>query len=274
VPESPTVAAIGSVAAAALAASGGATQLFAVMGGGAYLAAGDVTLWAGSAGAPLHGRAVLLEGALPSAWHAVRLAFDGIAPWRPDFPGSVAGGAGMLGGRAAALAGWLARTEQPRGLATLLAGTEPHFPLHGARPLCCAFIARACSPDNGGAAEAALPLLGLGPGLTPSGDDFVAGALLALRLLEMADPVRARTVDALGASLRRAAERRTNRISAVLLGDASRGQSFAPMHALLAALAAGEEGAQRDAARSLVALGHSSGWDLLAGLCAGLGAAL
>jgi hypothetical protein len=69
-----------------------------------------------------------------------------------------------------------------------------------------------------------------------------------------------------------AAPGRTHPISAALLGDLAAGRSWAPLHELVAALAAGTPRAAGAAARRLVALGHSSGWDMLAGVGAGLGA--
>jgi hypothetical protein len=82
------------------------------------------------------------------------------------------------------------------------------------------------------AAEAALDLLGLGPGLTPSGDDLLAGMLLALDGLERQD-----LVAPIGARLLAAAPERTTRISRAHLAAAALGQGAAPLHDLLTALA-------------------------------------
>jgi hypothetical protein len=54
-----------------------------------------------------------------------------------------------------------------------------------------------------------------------------------------------------------------------LLGDLLAGEGWAPLHDLARALAGDDETASRDAARHLTRLGHSSGWDLLAGFVAG-----
>jgi hypothetical protein len=68
-----------------------------------------------------------------------------------------------------------------------------------------------------------------------------------------------------------AAPARTHPISAALLGDCAAGLSWAPLHDLVGALAEGAPEAAAAAARRLVTLGHSSGWDMLAGVGAGLG---
>jgi hypothetical protein len=86
-------------------------------------------------------------------------------------------------------------------------------------------------------------LFGLGPGLTPSGDDLVGGFLLA------------RPDAALGAWAVAAARARTSPISAAHLAAAAAGEASAVFHD---ALAGGPLG-------PLLALGHSSGWDMLAG---------
>lgn len=113
-------------------------------------------------------------------------------------------------------------------------------------------------------ATASTDLLGLGAGLTPSGDDLVAGYLAALRARGLP------AVDALGAEVRRLAPRRTTRLSAALLVAADRGAVVPEAAAVLRA--AGGEGDVEVATRRLLALGHTSGWYLAAGLAAGCAA--
>jgi hypothetical protein len=125
--------------------------------------------------------------------------------------------------------------------------------------------------DGHAAGDAAIGLIGLGPGLTPSGDDFIAGALFAARLRAAAEPRVDETAAWLGRAVLAVLPGRTNRISAALLGDAAEGLGFAALHELCHALAGGEGGAIDAAARRLVAIGHSSGWDMLTGLLAGIG---
>jgi hypothetical protein len=61
------------------------------------------------------------------------------------------------------------------------------------------------------------------------------------------------------------ARQRTHPISAVLLSDLLAGEGHEPLHALASALATDAASAAVDAVGRLVRIGHSSGWDLLAG---------
>jgi hypothetical protein len=108
-------------------------------------------------------------------------------------------------------------------------------------------------------------LLGLGAGLTPSGDDLVAAALFGRRLVDR-DAAWARV----GAALVRDAGTATHAISAALLADAVAGESFEPLHELADALVAGDAGAALAAAQALLRVGQASGWDMLAGLMTGI----
>ena len=73
------------------------------------------------------------------------------------------------------------------------------------------------------------------------------------------------------ASVRAHAPELTHPISAALLGDMLDGHAHAPLHELADALAAAAPlDATLAAARRLVRIGHSSGWDMLAGLVGGV----
>lgn len=112
-----------------------------------------------------------------------------------------------------------------------------------------------------GAIEELAELLGgRGPGLTPAGDDLLAGLVLTARARWGAD-AEARLVAAVGAV-------RTTRPAAAFLHWAARGQSLAPAHDVLVALAAGER--DEPAERRVTAIGASSGRCLLAGLRIGV----
>jgi hypothetical protein len=112
------------------------------------------------------------------------------------------------------------------------------------------------------AAGAVAPLLGRGTGLTPAGDDLVAGALASLRAL--GSPA----ADQLGAAVRALARAATTRLSAALLEAADVGALVPEAAGVLRALAGG--GDVETAADRLVALGHTSGWHLAAGLLVGV----
>jgi hypothetical protein len=113
--------------------------------------------------------------------------------------------------------------------------------------------------DHRVGAATADDLLGLGPGLTPLGDDLLAGWLAVHRLLGVATP----EVDEVLAGARA----RTTLLSATLLDCAAHGEVVPEFAAWLSALATSD--AQR-ALDSLLNLGATSG----AGLAYGAAVAL
>ncbi len=115
-------------------------------------------------------------------------------------------------------------------------------------------------------ASAPVDLLGLGPGLTPSGDDLLCGALLALNAIARAD-----VAGDLYAALLRAPARVTSVLSWALLAAAAEGQGAEALHALIIAVL--QDQAADRALESLSRHGHTSGWDSLAGAAIALHAA-
>lgn len=106
-------------------------------------------------------------------------------------------------------------------------------------------------------------LIGLGPGLTPSGDDFVGGVLIALRYLS-----RNNLADRLaGWALPLAAEG-TGAISRAHLTCATQGEGASALHELLVAVCAADSAGIARHLTAVEAIGHSSGWDALAGIAA------
>jgi hypothetical protein len=143
------------------------------------------------------------------------------------------------------------------------------------------------------AGRAATDLAGLGPGLTPSGDDVLAGALLAVAVSEPADAERLRTE--IMASVRG----RTSRISEAYLAAAADGDAGEAWHTLVAMIRRGEvpagnkslphsrvstgdrtagdpPGGSRGpdiweaAVRRIIAFGETSGADMLSGFVLGM----
>ncbi|MGH3097392.1 MAG: DUF2877 domain-containing protein [Streptosporangiales bacterium] len=112
-------------------------------------------------------------------------------------------------------------------------------------------------------------MLGYGPGLTPGGDDAVVGLLLGMRAVLPTE--RQGEVDRMAADLTRAAVTRTTALSAALLDLAGRGIAARPVVDAVHALAAPPGTEVREAYAALVALGHTSGSDLAAGLLAAVG---
>ena len=104
-------------------------------------------------------------------------------------------------------------------------------------------------------------LVGLGPGLTPSGDDFWCGVMIALRALGFMGILEKVSGDVL-----KLAEERTNKISRAHMECAAGGQGAKALHETISALGMPDEARLRSALRELDKIGHSSGWDSLAGV--------
>jgi len=151
------------------------------------------------------------------------------------------------------LGGRLARLRE-----TLAASTaRPGLPVpHQLADACgkASLAAAACAADQ---------LVGLGPGLTPSGDDLLAGTLAALRLLG-GDPA---FTTALADHVSAVGDRRTTALSATLLRLAGQGNVAAEVGQVIKAL--NGRGSLDEAASRLYAIGHSSGADLAQGLLIG-----
>lgn len=124
-----------------------------------------------------------------------------------------------------------------------------------------ALAAEARARGAGGVVGWGRRVVGLGPGLTPLGDDLLGGALFALRAVWDGSW---RPVEGLVAW----AQGRTSRLSACLVSDLSQGHGPEPLHRLGEALSAGRGDAAQAAAWELVGLGHSTGRALLGGALA------
>lgn len=219
-----------------------------------------VANWDGCAAALSPGQGgYLYDDRLSVGWHLIWLR--GAAVWNPDpnwaaICQSPALAAGLL-----RLETWFARQRLPPA-------AEPD-PLtaaalqHAIRQV----ITPAAENDRGpGLAR----LLGLGPGLTPLGDDWLAGWLLRRRL-----PPRGATAsvdlpghdspDMITTYLVEGAAQRTTRLSRAWLRAAALGWVDAPWNQLLHALATGvAEEIDRAAAR-ILRHGATSGYAMLAG---------
>jgi hypothetical protein len=208
-------------------------------------------------GTPLHPWAVELEEAAlpagPGEGDAVR----------------VAGATLALGARSVALDGMTVaelrlrrRVSAPdaaavRALAARLPPSDPSGPFE---PVLAAALA---SYRDGGDPALLAVLVGIGEGLTPSGDDVIVGALAAFDALDDA-AARGR----LGPALAGGAVR-TTRLAAQSIAAALDGRHAEPVLDVLEALAGGAPRARLDAAASaLLAVGHRSGADTLRGIVA------
>jgi hypothetical protein len=110
------------------------------------------------------------------------------------------------------------------------------------------------------AETAALALIGLGIGLTPSGDDFLVGLLAGL---EATDNGMRR---ALAVAIAQAAPGRTTSFGAALLEHACRREFSQRLHDVLIAVAGRDHPELRHAIDRAMAYGATSGADTLAGL--------
>lgn len=122
-----------------------------------------------------------------------------------------------------------------------------------------AFLDWIAKDAQGSAPRAAASLIGLGPGLTPAGDDFAGGALIALRAAGHAP-----LADRVAAWALALAEEGTGKISRAHLRCAAAGEGHEALHDLLRALNEGEVAIARSM-DALSRVGHSSGLDAAAG---------
>lgn len=117
-------------------------------------------------------------------------------------------------------------------------------------------------------------LLGLGPGLTPSGDDYLCGAMIAMHSFGFG-----KLATQLWEYLLPDSSSLTNRISLAHLAAAAEGEGHEALHACLNVLVQDKpsQGSERQsdlatALSQLAQVGHSSGFDALAGAVAALNA--
>lgn len=103
-------------------------------------------------------------------------------------------------------------------------------------------------------------LIGLGPGLTPSGDDFLAGMLIALSVCG-AKHWQHQLANAVQGALQG-----TGSVSQTHLKAAMKGEGGEAFHQALVALMVGEGDRLGPALSALDRVGHTSGWDGLAGM--------
>ena len=106
--------------------------------------------------------------------------------------------------------------------------------------------------------KAAKALAGLGPGLTPAGDDLLLGVMHGLWATR---PDAAHFTDAIA----RAATPRTHVLSAAWLTAGASGEAAEPWHSLVAALAAHDGQLLEGSVMRILPTGHTSGADALAG---------
>ncbi len=226
--------------------------------------------------------------------HSLLLRTSGAEVWRPPFLIGRVNNA-KIRSRIKTLVQGLESYLPSDGLATLLPhvltlaqGKRPFLPsrclvAQSAMPRVAQLIDATVEGDKSVMDDAVRGLIGLGPGLTPSGDDLLGGLMVALISTAGCDILGANSVGyAVGirhpAMIRELANciannaaQGTNRISAAMLESAVLGFGNDAQHRLLNSLVQPEyEYSRIEVALRLAQIGHTSGWDSLVGLLIGV----
>lgn len=133
-------------------------------------------------------------------------------------------------------------------------------------------LAQAClDQDLRFVARRGKEMIGLGPGLTPSGDDFLGGLFFAARSLHQVCPGDFIWDEDAVIDLLDWAKTQTHPISHAVFSDLALGHGPEPLHDLVGGLLGGRGfNSNLEAALRVAAIGHSSGWDMLAGAVTGM----
>lgn len=170
---------------------------------------------------------------------------------------------------------------RPIALDAAHAAAARHASAHGLGPLVCPSVGMTpvatraaetiasalgalATGEPAQAAHAIIPLIGLGEGLTPSGDDFIVGLVAVLTAGDHpAVTTFARTCAAAAVGL-------TTIVGIDLLQHAAAGRFVERVHDLISALYHDDAAATRTACTSLLRMGSTSGMDTLVGVLAGM----
>ena len=199
----------------------------------------------------------------------LEIQFDAAAPWSPRLRSSA-------DAADSAAARWRRRSGATRAIAQGRASAagfgallredlsdDPVGILGVAHPILSELVVALEAGDRTRAAEVARRLVGLGPGLTPSGDDVLVGIEAALHAL--ARPSAGFLALAMGG-----VEERTTALAATLLRHAGAGEFAERLHILLAALLGSDDEAIPATIDRALAWGATSGTDCLLGVLIGL----
>jgi Protein of unknown function (DUF2877) len=202
---------------------------------------------------------------IPSA--GIRIDATGAATWSPALPRAARLVRGPDLARRVAVAGAIAsRSVRSGGLWPSEPRSSEEPWLIRARGLIDALLDGLRNDDGDRAAKAAVGLVGLGIGLTPSGDDYLVGMLAGL------EAARHPLHDLLAAAVADDVSARTTSVGAASLTHASHGAFPERLHDVLVAVA-GAGATPGDLVRAVeqaMEFGATSGSDTLAGLFAAL----
>jgi len=115
-------------------------------------------------------------------------------------------------------------------------------------------------PDFATSCAVAKQLAGLGQGLTPAGDDFILGAILAAWIIHTPEVAKS-----LVEEIANAAAPLTTSLSAAWLRSAGRGEAGIRWHEFFESLISGDLASIQKAMDKILAVGETSGADALAG---------
>lgn len=234
-------------------------------------------------------RAIAIEAAdgvgLPNALRLHRPAAGlDLAAVSCDATAAVGGGRIAVADHVVTVDRWVDHTYRPAGVDVgLVLGRLDHVDaaLVSAEPLAPRLEGRVAELEEAVAAgapdamvEAGRALIGLGGGLTPSGDDVLCGVLAGGRTLAAALHLGSldESLGHVGEAVSADAAERTTALSAALLWHAARAELARPARDLLRGLLGRTP--VGPAMTALLAVGHSSGRDLAIGLGLGVRAAL
>lgn len=232
------------------------------------VADGEMALPVCQAGTPAHGDGRTLD--IGGAW---QVNFADAALWEPMPDYGVLRRLAMNYPTAALLylENLLAACAPSESLAILLCSSRlqdsPLTPYQQrAQEHVTALLAAHAVGDLDGITAHAAALVGLGPGLTPAGDDWLAGWLVGLRLRETLQPADAKlSLASVATAVLHVAAGRTHALSLALLRAAAAGEVNARWHVLLSAFAANDIPGVDAAAAQVMKYGETSGSDMLAG---------
>jgi hypothetical protein len=162
---------------------------------------------------------------------------------------------------------------QSEGLGVMISRRSPCSPLTAAfviqaRTALPRLIQSARQFDLASSFAIALPLLGAGPGLTPSWDDLLIGFLCGLRDTSGIDPSRCQFINQFGRAMARASTK-TTAVSRAYIQRTIDGAGPVWIEDALAAIAAGDTIDAHAATARALRVGHTSGVDMMLGVILG-----
>lgn len=118
-------------------------------------------------------------------------------------------------------------------------------------------------------ADAVHEMIGLGPGVTPSGDDILIGFLAGLHSMAENKKERLAFIKTFGSAISLYLKE-TNEISSTYIQHAIKGEFSSSIVTLIDAIRIGEDEQLLSSTKNAMRVGHSSGMDSLTGLLIGL----